>query len=127
VVSNKQGFIKQRYFDSSGNPQYFSNPSTLNNGIYTGGPIRLPYAGEAGQRNPFRGDGYFNLDSGLAKSWQLERYGALKFAWEVYNVTNSVRFDPFSINGQLTSGSLGIASAELTQPRRMQFSLRYDF
>jgi hypothetical protein len=38
-----------------------------------------------------------------------------------------VRFDPFSISGQLTGGSLGIASTTLSTPRRMQFSLRFDF
>jgi hypothetical protein len=42
-------------------------------------------------------------------------------------VTNTVRFDPASIGGQMTSGNLGIASSLLTAPRRMQFSLRYDF
>jgi hypothetical protein len=38
-----------------------------------------------------------------------------------------VRFDPSSITGGLTSADLGIASSLLTQGRRMQFSLRYDF
>ena len=52
---------------------------------------------------------------------------ASKFAWEVYNVTNTVRFDPGFIGASLTSGNLGIASSLLSQGRRMQFSLRYDF
>jgi hypothetical protein len=95
--------------------------------VATGTPVRLPYPGEAGQRNNLRGDGYFDLDSGLSKSWKIRELGALKFAWEVYNVTNTVRFDPASIGGQLTGGNLGVASTELSSPRRMQFSLRYDF
>ena len=117
----------RRHFDSNGSPQFFDNPDALNNGVATGSPVRLPYPGEAGERNFFRGDGYFDLDSGLSKTWSLREYGALKFAWEVYNVTNTVRFDPSFIGSQLTDGNLGIASALLTQPRRMQFSLRYDF
>jgi len=117
----------KKHFDQNNDPQYFSNNTAINQGVYVGSPIRLPYAGEAGQRNKFRGDGYFNIDSGLSKAWTFSRYGILKFSWEVYNVSNSVRFDPFSINTQLTSGTLGIASSELTSPRRMQFSLRYDF
>jgi hypothetical protein len=117
----------KRYFNSSFDPQYFANPNAINDGVYAGTPVRLPYPGEAGERNKFRGDGYFGFDSGLAKSWGLGRYGTLKFSWEVYNVTNAVRFDPFSIGSGLTGGNLGIASAELTSPRRMQFSLRYDF
>ncbi len=118
-----------KYFDKSngGNPQYFKNPEAINSGIFTGSPVRLPYPGEAGERNNFRGDGYLDLDNGLTKSWSLGELGNLKFAWEVYNVTNTVKFDPEYINSGLTLGELGVATAELSQPRRMQFSLRYDF
>lgn len=119
-----------RQFDpSTGNPEYFTRDTatTINNGVDTGTPVRLPYPGEAGERNNLRGDGYFDLDSGLSKDWKFGEWGALKFAWEVYNVTNTVRFDPASIGSQLTGGNLGVASSLLTSPRRMQFSLRYDF
>src|SRR5664279_6005696 len=109
------------YVDANGAPEAFSSAAqALAN-------MRLPYPGEAGQRNNFRGDGYFNVDSGLSKTWKLGDFGGLKFAWEVYNVTNTVRFDPASIGAGLTGGNIGIASALLTVPRRMQFSLRYDF
>ncbi len=124
------GNIKmRRHFDANGNPQFFDNPGAINAGVNTGGPVRLPYPGETGERNNFRGDGYFGLDSGLSKAWAIRENSHLRFAWEVYNVTNTVRFDPAppSLNGGLTSGTLGIASILLTQPRRMQFSLRYDF
>ncbi len=127
VVTDKHAARVRRHFDSSGNPQFFDNPDAINSGVTTGGPIRLPYPGETGQRNYFRGDGYFDVDSGLSKAWSLSEYGKLKFAWEVYNVTNTVRFDPFSIGAGLTGGNLGTASALLGSPRRMQFSLRYDF
>ncbi len=116
----------KRHFDNNGAPQFFADPSAINQGIATGGPIRIPYPGEAGERNRFRGDGYFSINTGLDKSWNLP-YGGMRFAWEVYNVTNTVRFDPASIDPILTDGSLGVASALLTQPRVMQFSLRYDF
>lgn len=116
-----------RHFDSNGNPQFFDDPDGINSGTLTGTPVRLPYPGDAGERNNFRGDGIFSIDSGLAKTWKLSEYGNLRFAWEVYNVTNTVRFDPNSIGEGLTSGNLGIASALLSQGRRMQFSLRYDF
>jgi hypothetical protein len=117
-----------RHFDpSTGNPTYFTNANDINNGVLTGTPVRLPYPGEAGERNNLRGDGYFDLDSGLSKSWKFGEWGGLKFAWEVYNVTNTVRFDPASIGSGLTGGNLGVASTLLTSPRRMQFSLRYDF
>ncbi len=122
------GDVKVRkHRDDNGNVQFFDDPDAINNGVYTGGPVRLPYPGEAGQRNNFRGDGFFNVDSGLDKAWKIRETGSIKFAWEVYNVFNTVRFDPYWIGAGLTDGSLGIASATLTTPRRMQFSLRYDF
>jgi hypothetical protein len=127
---NVGGIRAKRHFDQDFNPQYFGttdNINNVNNGVYKGSPVRLPYAGEAGQRNEYRGDGYFDLDSGLSKQWKFGDYGAMKFSWEVYNVSNSVRFDPFSIGGTLTGQGFGIASAELGTPRRMQFALRYDF
>ncbi|HVT96010.1 MAG TPA: TonB-dependent receptor [Acidobacteriaceae bacterium] len=116
-----------KHFDQNGDPQYFDNVSAINSGVNTGGPIRLPYPGEAGERNYFRGDGYFDIDGGLSKTWGLGEYGSLKFDWETFNVTNTVRFDPELIGSSLTSGNLGIASTLLTQPRRMEFALRYDF
>jgi hypothetical protein len=93
------------------------------------GQFGCPIQGKPAERNNFRGDGYFDIDTGLAKSWKLGEFGALKFAWETYNVLNSVRFDdsPSTTGVRLTSADLGIPSALLTQPRRMQFSLRYDF
>jgi len=118
----------KKHFDSSGNVLYFSNSNTINAGVSNGSPVRLPYPGETGERNKFRGDGYLDLDANVNKTWGLGRYGSLVFSWEVYNVTNSNRFDPFTIGSQLTGGNLGVASSPLlTVPRRMQFSLRYAF
>jgi hypothetical protein len=115
----------------NGVPQVFagSTASTINNGVYSGSPIRLPYPGEAGERNNFRGDGYFDLDSALSKTWAIRERYKLKFAGEVYNVPNNVRFDasPLNLNGGLTSGTFGAYSGMLTTYRRMQFGLRLDF
>jgi len=115
----------------NGIPQVFagSTAATINSGVYTGSPIRLPYPGEAGQRNVFRGDGYFDIDSSLAKTWDLHESMKLKFAGEVYNVGNNVRFDdsPNNLNGSLTQGTFGAYGGMLTTYRRMQFGLRLDF
>jgi hypothetical protein len=128
------GPIKMRkHYDpkNGGAPQYFDNAAALNSGVSCGGcgggNERLPYPGEAGQRNNFRGDGYFDVDSGLSKSWKIRETNSLMFQWQVYNVSNSVRFDAASIGSGLTDGNLGVASSTLTIPRRMQFALRYDF
>jgi Carboxypeptidase regulatory-like domain len=128
----RSGPIKtHKHFDKDGNVQFFDKPEDINSDVYCGGckggNMRLPYAGEAGERNVFRGDGYFNIDSGIAKNWRTGDFGTIHFAWEVYNVTNAVRFDPAYINTGLTGGQLGVATTTLTVPRRMQFGLRYDF
>jgi hypothetical protein len=126
VVTDRSQVKVHKHLDDSGNPIYFDNANAISGGAYNGTPIRVPYPGEAGERNNFRGDGYIDLDAGLAKSWQISRFGALKFTWEVYNVTNTNRFDPETIGTDLTY-TVGYASSLLTQSRRMQFSLRYDF
>jgi Carboxypeptidase regulatory-like domain/TonB dependent receptor len=92
-------------------------------------PMRLPYAGEAGERNNFRGDGVFDLDMSVSKSWALWEGVKLKFAAEAYNLTNSVRFDvsPNGLAAGLANPNLGIYSQPLSTYRRMQFGLRLDF
>ena len=77
-----------------------------------------------------RGDGFFGIDSGLNKTWNIWEHTSLKFAWEVFNVTNSVRFDvnPLtSLQVQTNSGQFGVYGKTLTQPRVQQMSLRYAF
>jgi len=119
------GPIKTRtHLDSNGSPQVFADPTTaLKN-------MRNPYPGEAGQRNNFRGDGYFGIDAGLSKTWTTGGNRGIKFAWEAFNVTNSVRFDvnPLtSLQNMTTSGEFGVYGATLTMKRVQQFSLRYLF
>jgi hypothetical protein len=109
--------------DSGGQPNAFKNQAqAITN-------IRPPYASESGQRNFYRGDGYFGIDAGLSKTLSLTERHQLKFAWETFNATNSVRFDPASISNNAfgNPGSYGRYTALLTQGRRMQLSLRYSF
>jgi hypothetical protein len=121
--------VKIHKHNSGGLPQIFADPTGIGNGIATGTPIRLPYPGEAGERNNFRGDGVFNVDSSLTKAWDLHEFAKLKFAWEVYNVTNSVRFDTNSLGNGITYPGFGFYASPLGKFafRRMQFGLRLDF
>jgi len=116
-----------RHIGSAGAPQFFTDPSALPNGYVTGSPVRNSYPGEAGERNRFRGDGYFGIDSGLSKSWKIHESNTLKFSWEAFNVTNSVRFNVYSMDTDVSSGGFGYYGATLTAPRVQQFSLRYSF
>jgi len=108
------------------------NPNLFRNAITAQGDFRYSYPGESGQRNELRGPGYFGIDTGLSKQWPITEAQNLKFSWEVFNITNSVRFDVSSLpqtTGQLDQpqGVFGTYSNTLTKPRVMQFALRYSF
>ena len=84
--------------------------------------------GESGSRNNIRGQGYFGIDLGLRKAWTLTERTNLLFSWQVYNVTNSVRFDAANAFPTIDSaGSFGKYSNTLTRPRVMEFALRLSF
>lgn len=108
----------------NGAPDVFVDPSAALANMVN------PLPGEAGQRNNYRGDGYFGMDTRLAKTWRVREHVGLQFAWDVFNVTNSVRFDvnPLtSLQNLTTSGSFGVYNATLTRPRVQQLSLRVSF
>jgi len=86
--------------------------------------------GQLGNRNVLRGDGIFNVDTGLGKTFKMpyRESHTVQFRWEVFNLTNSVRFDPFNITLDLGNASaFGRYSGTLVGPRVMQFALRYEF
>jgi len=128
-------------FIIGGSPFAFADPSAVVAGVLPpnpGGattpaaltPTRFPYPGEAGSRNNFRGQGYFGIDTGLAKSWRVHEGMDLRFAWEVFNATNSVRFDTntnTSLDNFSADGGFGLYRLTLTLARVQQFSLRFSF
>ncbi len=92
--------------------------------------FRFPYPGESGQRNELRGPGFFEIDAGISKSFKFTETQRAKLAWEVFNVTNSVRFDAAQAATNqfgLTFGQFGQYTSTLSKPRIMQVSLRYEF
>jgi len=120
--------VKTGVFFNTGTPNIFANgPAAISS-------FAPAYAGESGQRNTIRGEGYFGIDLGLAKRWLMpwSEKQSLQFRWEVFNVTNTARFD---VQSALLSNSLGLGSGTsfgnysglLSNPRIMQFALRYEF
>jgi hypothetical protein len=110
------------FTDSDGDPNVFQNKDTAINSF------RFPFPGESGDRNNLRGPGYFGIDMAIRKSWRFTERQALSFTWDVYNITNSVRFDAANILPAIdTSGSFGKYANTLTRPRVMEFALRYSF
>jgi len=98
-----------------------------------------PFPGQSGSRNVVRGDGDAGLDMALSKRWLMPFEGhSLQFRWEVFNVPNLHRFNVASglqtgaacaciASLQQLPDSFGAYTGLLTQPRVMQFALRYEF
>jgi hypothetical protein len=123
----------------TGSPNVFSNPRAAL------AAFRNARSGEVGDRNVIRGEGYFTLDAGLYKTFNLPWEGhTLQFRWEVFNVTNSQFFDGLTIAdlslprdpfirdleptpdfGRFTSTQTPLG--ETKAGRVMQFALRYQF
>jgi len=84
--------------------------------------------GDSGTRNPFRGDGYFSWDNGLDKEFHITEKLKMQLRWEMFNITNSVRFDSHSISATLDNPqNFGQATVLLTNKRLAQFSARVEF
>ncbi|HET9407426.1 MAG TPA: carboxypeptidase-like regulatory domain-containing protein [Candidatus Sulfotelmatobacter sp.] len=112
------------HLDEQGNPVMWVNKTAAI------AAFRHPYPGESGQRNELRGPGYFGIDTGLSKDWRVREGQTASFSWEVFNVTNAVRFDAASSSNNFStanSTNFGVYGSTLTKPRVMQFMLRYSF
>jgi hypothetical protein len=123
----------------TGDPNIFSDPT------FAYQSFRDARAGEPGDRNVLRAPGYFQLDFGLYKTFRLPWEGhTLQFRWEVFNATNTQRFDgdtiadlsfdedPFFLKKEPSAdfGKFTTTQKPLNenQARRvMQFALRYQF
>lgn len=102
--------------------QRFADPQAVFNSF----DFTLP--GYSGTRNSMRGDGYFSWDTGLNKSFAVTERAKLQLRWEMFNVTNSVRFDSHSINATLDNApNFGQARTLLTNKRLAQFAARIEF
>jgi len=81
------------------------------------------------RKKPDPRQGFAGLDRGLQSlDWPWKESQSLQFRWEVFHVPNLHRFDVQSINTNLDSSSaFGLYTGLLTNPRVMQFALRYEF
>jgi hypothetical protein len=125
VVTQASGGTGPNVFQDPG----ITDPNNTNAAINL---FRPAYPGEAGARNALRGPGTFNIDTGVAKSWHITESQFVKFSWQMFNVTNTPRFDvgTMSLNGNTSLSnvtSFGNFSSTLSNPRVMEFGLRYSF
>ncbi|HKF50856.1 MAG TPA: carboxypeptidase-like regulatory domain-containing protein [Candidatus Acidoferrales bacterium] len=91
--------------------------------------FRHSWPGESGTRDEIIGDGMFDIDTGLAKDFSLGESRKLEFSWQTFNVTNAVRFDVQNAIPTLRElpSQFGRYTNTMTQPRFMQFALRFAF
>jgi hypothetical protein len=129
----KTGIFHLLGTDANGKPYAFvspfANPTAAQN------DFTLPLPGGVGSRNVLRGDGFASWDMSLAKRWKMpyRETHNLQFRWEVFNVPNLTRFNAQGVGASLLTsltqspGTFGAYTSLLTQPRVMQFALRYEF
>jgi TonB dependent receptor len=129
----KTGIFHLLGTDANGKPYAFvspfANPTAAQN------DFTLPLPGGVGSRNVLRGDGFASWDMSLAKRWKMpyRETHSLQFRWEVFNVPNLTRFNAQGVGASLLTSltqspaSFGAYTSLLTQPRVMQFALRYEF
>lgn len=104
-------------------PDIFQNPTAAE------AAFRPEWPGESGVRNNVMGDGMFDIDTGVSKDFVLGEGKRLEFSWQTFNLTNSVRYDVRAAQPSLSydPAEFGRYLSTLTQPRFMQFALRFVF
>lgn len=122
VVGTGAALASGVHSDDGGGLQFFRNQESAL------GALGFPQNGSIGNRNSFHGPGFSNLDLAILKNFQMpwSEKQRLQFRWESFNAFNHPSFNnpasDFS-NG----GSFGVISSTLSNPREMQFALRYEF
>jgi len=134
-ISETQNAISASGIDKGGGPNVFTNPAQIivspagsARGVY--GDFVETFAGQSGLRDNYRGNGLFNIDTGLYKVFTMpySEHHKLQIRWETYNLTNAVIFDPASASvNDFSSSTFGRISSLLTAPRQMQFAGRYTW
>jgi hypothetical protein len=95
--------------------------------------FRFSLPGEQGIRNQLRGDGYFTFDTSISKAFRLGIADhRLRFRWDVFNLTNTAKFDVNSLTALPDRSGFGrydgtLATCDAQAGRCMQFALRYEF
>ena len=109
--------------DSNGDPNVFPEGAAA-----AGSAFRFDFAGESGQRNILRGQGFFGIDAGVNKTFRITERQSVRFSGYAFNLFNTVRFDANSIlNSFPVASTFGKYQNTLTTSRRLEFVLRYQF
>lgn len=90
--------------------------------------MRFNRTGSVGPRNIFRVDDYFNTDLALGKRFTMPFEGhSVQFRWEVFNALNNVNFTGTGMQMRYDRPAVLGQYRNTSDPRVMQFALRYEF
>jgi hypothetical protein len=116
--------------DTSGN---YGRPSPFEDPTAVLKQIRFALPGEVGFRNQLRGDGYIGADIGIGKAFVLPSSQRIRFRWEIFNLTNTQRFNTADVSMTPdTTSTFGrynsvLGTCDGRAGRCMQASLKYEF
>jgi hypothetical protein len=128
IFNGDVGALRHKIHKTSGGQLFlYADPQAAVNAFQ--GPIGF----EIGSRNSLRGPQYFDLDSGLAKTFALwpDRGLNLKFRADAFNVLNHPNFSSPGTNTNYDDITQASNFGQLTSmngsPRVMQLSVRVEF
>lgn len=121
TLSNTDALQGSIHDASNGTIQFFADPAA------TLTAIRFPHHGEIGNRNTFRGPGFWNLDTAVLKNIKMpwSETQRLQIRWEAYNALNHNSFNLPAIG--ITGTTFGVITSSASTAREMQFAVRYEF
>jgi hypothetical protein len=120
--------LEGRIHDLNGAVQFFDDPTVVFDPTNpTSGALRFPRHGEIGNRNTFRGPGFWNLDTAVMKNFKMpwSESQSLQIRWEMFNAFNHNCFGLPAVS--IVGSTFGQITTSASTPREMQFAIRYSF
>jgi hypothetical protein len=120
--------LEGRIHDLNGAVQFFDDPTVVFDPTNpTSGALRFPRHGEIGNRNTFRGPGFWNLDTAVMKNFKMpwSESQSLQIRWEMFNAFNHNSFGLPAVS--IVGSTFGQITTSASTPREMQFAIRYSF
>ncbi len=98
------------------NPSAFASAPAIGDGTGFGNcPVGL-----------LRGPGQRNLDLAVERAFNLTEWGSVHCRAEAFNFTNTPNFGQ-PVNDLATGAAFGVISSTVSNPRIVQFALKYEF
>lgn len=104
--------------------QGYFNPSAFTTAPTVGGDPNSTLFGNCGVGN-VRGPAQRSIDFAVTRAFPIREFGNLQFRTEFFNLTNTANFaNPAT---ELSSSSFGFITGTTTNPRIIQFALKYSY